>query len=471
MVRASSAEPESLHRRRWWPLPVGAPSREELSALVDRLATELNVSTADECSGSAGAHQRLEDIADHLQSVRCNEPWRTFALGHSEASAAAALRRASLAPALVGDAAERPREVVLLLPGLGDQRVGVASDLYGREPVFRETVDACAALVHSHIGADVRDYLAPTRGKTPTHAVDDQSSVSYGPGLTSRCDPAPGDPTVLHTSLFIYQYALVALLDSWGVKAGTVVGYSLGEYVAACVAGIMRLADALWLVAERARLIARTARGRMLIVAAGEDDVARYLPDGVRLAVVNGDSSIVLSGPLDEMTELERTLATNGIVSIAIRTSHALHSHMMESIAPAFEAKLRSIPLCRPKLRYMSCVTGSWETEGVTHVGYWLRHLCSTVRFADSLTKVLASGRLPLLEIGPGQALTSFVKQHRACTREDLKRVMSCSHSNSTERDDYASLLEVVGRLWLLGVPVKWPNVSSSGAVRAPTSR
>ena len=247
--------------------------------------------------------------------------------------------------------------------------------------------------------------------------------------------------------------ALAKLLASWGIKPTACVGHSVGEFAAACVAGVFSLEDGLTLVADRARLMQSVPPGRMLAVVMGRAN-SPMLGDGLSLAAVNGRSSCVVSGPDVAIAELERRLAERSIATKSLRTSHAFHSAMMDPIVDAFACVAAGVSLSPPKIPVVSNVTGTWLTAGeATDPAYWARHLRQTVRFADAVTLLGQSADCVLLEVGPGRTLASFA------TRPGTPSPVTTLRQRDEAGDDRAHLLKALGSLWACGGRVPWQAV------------
>jgi acyl transferase domain-containing protein len=242
---------------------------------------------------------------------------------------------------------------------------------------------------------------------------------------------------------------------TWGVKPQALIGHSIGEYVAACLAGVFSLEDALRLVAARGRLMQGVAEGAMMAVAAPPEELAHLLMDGVCLAAVNEPSMCVLSGPAASIERIEQECAADGKTLYRLYTSHAFHSEMMEPILPAFVECLQGVRLNAPQIPFISNVTGTWISPGdATDPDYWVRHLRSTVQFADGIGELLREPGRVLVELGPGTSLSGMVDRHPEC--QATQSAIPVMRHVRDHREDRESLLEAVGRLWLAGVSSDW---------------
>ncbi|HEY0640668.1 MAG TPA: type I polyketide synthase, partial [Pseudonocardiaceae bacterium] len=353
-------------------LRLSARSAPALASAVDRLAAHL------------AEHRGLDlaDVAHTLRVGRAEHPHRAVVAvpdGGDGADAAAALRdpaRVRLAEASPGT------RVVLLLPGQGAQFPGMGARLFDTEPVYRDALRECAHLLRGDL-----DLLALVHG----HDADALRR-------TENTQPA----------LFAVEYALARLWQSWGLRAEGLLGHSVGEYVAATLAGVFTVADAVRLVAARGALMATLPPGAMLAVAGSEAEVAASLPPGLDLAAVNGPATCVVAGPVELIAEYA---ARAGAGVTPLRTSHAFHSAMTEPVVDRFRALVAAVPLARPAIPFLSNRTGDWITdEQATDPDYWARHLREPVRFGAALARLAAEGRWLPLECGPGRQLGSLAR-------------------------------------------------------------
>ncbi len=318
--------------------------------------------------------------------------------------------------------------MAFLLSGQGSQYPGMGREIYDTEPVFRREIDRCAEILRPLLGLDLREAVW---GSDP-HLL----------GRTEITQPA----------LFAFEYALAALWREWGIVPDALLGHSLGEYVAACLSGVLSLEDALALVAARGRLMAGLPEGAMLAVPLPEREVLPLLGDDLSLAAVNEPSRCVVSGPVAAVEALERRLAENGVGGRRLHTSHAFHSAMMEPVLGAFEAEVRKARLAAPVLPFISNLTGTWITAAeATDPAYWTRHLRQAVRFADGVAELLRSPRV-LVEVGPGTALTTLARRQAVSGSEVLPSTRHPGDAGSSA----AVLLSSLGRLWAGGQSVDW---------------
>ncbi|MCC5666140.1 SDR family NAD(P)-dependent oxidoreductase [Nostoc sp. CHAB 5784] len=357
---------------------------------------------------------------------------------------------------------ERP--VAFMFSGLGTHYVNMALELYQTEPTFRLCVDQCCELLKPHLGLDLRDVLYPSRNSengnkssTLSAGLDLRKMLGRGTEQADLRTQKLNQTFLTQPAIFVIEYALAQLWISWGIRPATMIGYSIGEYVAATLAEVLSVEDALTLVAKRAQMIQELPEGAMLAIALSENEIQPLLNDQLSMSAINGSSLCVIAGSTDAIEELERQLSTRGLVGKRLQSSHAFHSVMMEVIAPTFHDLVQTFSLKPPKIPYLSNVTGTWITaEQATDPSYWVKHLCQAVRFASGVQQLWQKDNPILLEVGPGQALSSFALQ---CLESDdrAKSVMLPSLRHSYEQQsDVAFLMNTLGRLWLAGVKVDW---------------
>jgi acyl transferase domain-containing protein/acyl carrier protein len=463
VLEEAPAPPPPDPGRPWQLLPWSARTPEALEEMTDNLAAHLAADREEGPGQPLAGIADMADIAYTLQVGRKAMPHRRCVVvpgdGHGEA--AALLRERTPLRVLGGVSGQREPRVVFLMPGLGGLYPGIGRGLYEHEPVFRAAVDQGAELLRGELGLDLRAVLYG-----PPEA--EQSTGGAGSGLDLRRmlgrerGEAPGGPlrntAIAQPALFVVEHALARLLDSWGVRPRALLGYSLGEYAAACAAGSLALEDGLRLVARRARMIAELPPGAMLAVPLAAAEAARYLSGELSLAATNGPRQSVVAGPLAAVAALERQLAAAGLASRRLETSHAFHSTMMEPLREPFLELLREVSFAPPQVPWLSNLTGGWMGEDdAADGGYWARHMCHTVRFSESLDSLAAEdGELVLLELGPGQTLASLALQHPAFDRRRRPAVASALRHGYERRNDLAHLYEAVGRLWLAGVEIDW---------------
>lgn len=334
------------------------------------------------------------------------------------------------------------KSVVFMFPGQGAQHINMGKGLYETEPTFREDIDTCAKFLQPHLGFDLRDVLFPNEAQA------EEASQQ----LNETCVTQP--------ALFMIEYALARLWMQWGVKPQAMIGHSLGEYVAACLAGVFSLEDALKLVTIRGRMMQGMPKGDMLAVPLAEDSVLHLLHENLSLAAVNGAAQCVVSGPMEAVAELQEQLTKQRIDSRQLATSHAFHSSMMEPIVESFAEQVALVERKPPTIPYISNVTGTWVTEKeISDPSYWARQLRQPVRFAQGLRELLKDENLALLEVGPGQILSRLAKQSFNQSANTL--VVASLPPKDDRQAATAFQLTNLGKLWLNGVSLDTSGFSA----------
>ena len=383
----------------------------------------------------------LADAAFTSQVGRAAFPHRRACIVEDTREAAAALLNLDRKKLIAGTAAQP--EVVFLFSGQGSQYVNMGRELYDHEAVFRNTLDECARLLRQPLGIDLIAALYPDEAETEACAGRLQQTWLTQP------------------TIFAVEYALAQWWISLGVKPAAMAGHSIGEYVAACLAQVFSLEDALAIVAARGRMIYELPAGAMLAVPLAAEKIE--LPTELSLAAINHPTMSVVSGPEEPIAAFEASLARQSIASRRLTTSHAFHSSMMEPVLGAFAERLRGVTLHAPAIPYLSNVTGTWIKPGeATNPDYWARHIRSTVRFSDNLAELLRSPGRVLVETGPGNVLTTLARQQGGAA---VHAFPSLPHP----RENISALrcaLEALGRLWTLGVNIDWPQLHAPDSVQ-----
>jgi len=347
-------------------------------------------------------------------------------------------------------ASTTPSEVAFLFPGLGSHYLGMGAGLYEEEPVFRRELDTSAEILEPHLRLNLRRFVRrrPEVGEKP------------GPDLRRMIRGELGEVVgeeliqtrLAQPVLFAVEMALARLLMARGIVPRAMIGYSIGEYVAACLAGVLSLEDALVLVARRAELIDALPRGGMSAVSLGEEEVLRALPDTLSLSAVNAPELCVVGGPEAELGRFESQLGERGVGFRRLATSHAFHSSMMEPLEESFSELVARVHLSEPRIPYVSNVTGEWiRPEEATDPSYWARHLSEPVRFSRGLERL--GVERTLVEVGPGQALGAWVLQHPSTTGRKWAVIATLRHPYDSQSDAEA-LARAFGKLEAAGHPI-----------------
>jgi acyl transferase domain-containing protein/acyl carrier protein len=379
----------------------------------------------------------LADAAFTLQVGRQAFSHRRVLVCQSLSEAIAALRAPDSGRLLSSVRPKQERAVVFMFTGQGAQYVNMGRELYEAEPTFREQIDRCAQLLISYLEQDLREILYPTPEQSEKAARQIRE--------TRWAQPA----------MFVIEYALAQMWIEWGVEPSAMIGHSIGEYVAGCLAGVFSLEEALALVSARGRLMQGLPGGAMLSVALSAEEVGSWLDGDLSLAAINAPSQCVVSGPGEAIDSLQRRLTESGVGWRQLQTSHAFHSKMMEPICERFAAEIGRVELKEPKIRYISNLTGKWvEARQTCDPAYWVRQMREPVRFAEGIATLLKGEDSFFLEVGPGLTLTSFVRQQAGPGKGRV--ATNCLPGLGGRGSDQGLMLEALGRLWLAGVKVDW---------------
>lgn len=331
------------------------------------------------------------------------------------------------------------RQIVFMFPGQGSQYVNMGRELYDTEPLFQKHIDECCEILKPHLGVDLRTILYPNEEQIEVARQQLQQTHITQPAL------------------FVIEYALAQLWMAWGISPAAMIGHSIGEYVAACLAEVFSVEDALALVATRGQLMQQLPSGAMLSVPLSEEAIQPWLDENVSLAGINAPSLCVVSGSEEAIASLQNRLTSAGVESRRLHTSHAFHSVMMDSILEVFTEQVQKIKLNPPQIPFISNLTGTWITnEQATNPDYWAKHLRHPVRFATGIAELLQTSEQILLEVGPGRTLNTFAKQQ---TQDSI--ILSSMRHPKDQQSDIAFLLNTLGRLWLAGVQIDWYSFSA----------
>ena len=397
------------------------------------------------------AHQDvpLTDVAHTLRVGRQGFAYRRALVCADRDDAIAALRAGGARVARAVTDLGSPA-VAFMFAGGGAQHVDMARGLLAEAPVFRDELARCFAALPASL--DLTSLIYP-------HPTDEASAAA-------RLEA----PSVGLPALFAVEYALARQWMAWGVQPAALIGHSMGEYTAACLAGVMSLEDALGLVRLRGELFETLSPGGMVGVPLPVAAIEAALEPGLAIAAVNAADSCVVAGPPEVLATFAARLDRAGVECRRLRIGVAAHSPMVEAILEAFERYVRTLPLHPPTIPLVSNVTGTWlSADEACSPDYWVRHLRRTVRFADGLGTLLAEPDRVLLEVGPGSTLSSFARQHPALAPTHAVQP-SMRHVRDTA-DDYAVLLQALGRLWTRGVTPDWttlPGVAEARRVPLP---
>ncbi|MEO0354383.1 MAG: beta-ketoacyl synthase N-terminal-like domain-containing protein [Cyanobacteria bacterium P01_A01_bin.3] len=416
-------QPSNLSSRSWHVLPLSAKTSAALDAASVQLAEHLENSP----------ELSLADVAYTLQVGRVPFTHKRVVTCQTIPEAIAALKAPNLNPAPPQDSGET--HVAFLFPGQGSQHVNMGRDLYSSEPIFRQQIDRCCEFLEPILGLDLRTLLYP-EPTLETHATEQLRQ-------TSIAQPA----------IFVVSYAWSQWWASWGIHPQMAIGHSIGEYVAACLAGVFSLEDALKLVATRGRLMAQMPPGTMVAVPRSASDVESLLVEGTAIAANNAPELCAVAGSPEAIEAFQANLIKQDIDYRPLHTSHAFHTAAVDGVTSEFTAELQTLSLSAPTIPFISNLTGAWvDPAAVITPDYWVQHMRQPVRFTTGVKSLLNSPNTICLEVGPGQTLTTLARKQAAPVHPP---VASARHPKQ-DRSDVAVAFDALGHLWQWGVAVDW---------------
>ena len=398
-------------------LILSAKTRPALDRAAANLATHLRAHPA----------QPLADIAFTLQTGRRQFAHRRIVIASTVSEAANLLEKTDRA--IVGEATAENPPIAFMFPGQGAQHPDMARELFEKEPVFRDALNRCAEILRPHLNLLASLYSSPSASETMT--------------ATAIAQPA----------IFSIEYALAKLWESRGITPSALLGHSVGEYVAATLAGVFSLEDALGLIAKRGALMQSVPAGAMLAVRLPEAELRPRLGTLIEIAAINSPRLCVVSGPPEAIGLFAEEMSADSIACVPLHTSHAFHSAMMEPVIAPFTELVKSTPRAQPCIPLISTLTGD-TTADFTAPEYWTHQLRQPVRFSSAAAAVEKNHIL--LEVGTGTTLAPLARQSRG-------GIVISSLGNSG--NDQAAMLEALGRLWIAGVAIDW-NLLHSGESR-----
>jgi thioesterase domain-containing protein/malonyl CoA-acyl carrier protein transacylase/acyl carrier protein len=416
-------------------LVVSAESRGAMEHSAEQLAAYL------------GSHdeQPLADVSYTLAVETRDYEWRRAVVGAGRDEVIERLRKGSGRGSWTGSEQAVDRPVAFILAGVGEQAAGVGRGLYEGEPAFRAAADHCAQVLRPLLGHDIRETMF-------TAPKEASNWLRGGGGNVLK------DTRVAQPAAFVLDWALAQMWLSWGVKPAAVLGYSVGEYVAAVLADVLRLDDALEIVARRAAWIHDKAEpGVMLAVPLAEPDLRPRLGNDLWFAAINSPQATVVGGREPAIQRLEAELQLVGVVTRRVASEQGSHTPLLDSVRDDLSQLVETMWRGEPRVPVWSNVTGTWLTAtDARDANYWCEHMCGPVRFEEGAGELLRNQEQILLEVGPGPGLGAMVRQHRNFGRERMGRVLASlpgAWDRATDREHVAGVL---GRLWIEGARVDW---------------
>ncbi|HEY5957130.1 MAG TPA: acyltransferase domain-containing protein, partial [Polyangiaceae bacterium] len=411
------------------------------------LSAKTPTALATMCENLAGflsqhSEANLADVAFTLQTGRQQFDYRRAVVARHCAEAVSEL--ASKENRAEGTPLRKKPEVVFMFSGQGSQHVNMARDLYDEEPAFRSSVNEACAAFEPHLGLDLRKIIYPE------------------PGCEAEASTRLNQTELAQPALFVIGYALANQLMEWGIEPSCLIGHSVGEYAAACISGVFSLEDAATVLSARARLMQTQPRGSMRAIRLPEAEVAALLIDGVSLAASNTPNLSVISGTDEAIAAIDALLASRGLATSVLHTSHAFHSAMMDPILSPFTEVVRQVTASPPSIPIFSTATADWLSDAeATQADYWVAQLRRPVRFSGAVNELLKSDHRIFIECGPNMVLTGAVRAH--LPKDGARRAINCLPHVNDPAASRLVLHSAVGRYWTLGGTPEWARVQGAG--------
>lgn len=411
-----------------------------LSAKTQTALDKMTKNLAEHLKRNPGLE--LADVAYTLQLGRSSFNHRRMLVCDGPHDAVAGLLSPAPGKVRTYTAGTGDRPIVFMFPGLGLQYVDMGAGLYRTVPLFREALDRCFEILKNLGEVEIKEVLYPS-AVSPTAKVRSAKMIN-------RFE-------IAQEVTFIFEYALAQLMIKWGIKPHSMIGYSFGEYVAACISGVFSLEDALTLVTGRGKLIRGLPPSAMSSVPFNKETVKPFLNDRLFIAIDNGESCII-AGTADDIDAFEKQMREKRHLCIRLQATHALHTPMMGPIQKEFEAQVGRLTLSEPKIPFISNVTGKWiNPRDAVNPRYWAAHLRETVRYSDGLKVLMDIENAVFLEVGPGVVLSTHAAQY--LRKGTGHSVVNLVRSPDQKIPDMEYLTRKVGALWLYGIPIDWPAV------------
>jgi amino acid adenylation domain-containing protein len=413
-------------------LPLSAQSDGQLTAVAGRLADYLKRYPETE----------LEDVSYTLTAGRRQLSHRGIVVGRDRDDCITQLE--------AGDMTRRQTVggdpfVVFMFSGQGNQYVNMCRDLYDNEPVFRREMEYCFDYLKNECDVDIQPVLYPNPSGDIERAKEAINQFIYTSPIK-----------------FAVEYGLAKLLLHWGVRPSAMIGHSFGEYVAATLAGVFTLKEALYLSALRGRLMHRVPEGAMLSCPLSEKELQAYMNENLWLAAVNGPSLCIVSGDIDAVEALKGELEGLGRECLSLKVPRAGHSAMMRPIVEEFQRAVAAAKPKEPHMPYISGLSGQWiKGSEATDPQYWGRHLEQTIRFYDGLTTLFQEADPVFIQVGPGRGLSLFVGRHPETTPQTP--IVNMVRHHKEPLNDRLYHLQQIGNLWMSGIAVDWSPLFLEG--------
>ena len=421
-----------------WPLLITYSAKKE-SALDDysaKLAKFLKESPK----------TSLPNVAYTLQRGRKEFTHRRFLVAENRDDAIQKLEQLPAASVKTFSDQADDREVVFMFPGQASQYVNMGLDLYKTNSVFRTSLDTCAKILQPILNVDIRELIYPASGHDDMATIQLQNTVFTQPAI------------------FSIEYSLAMYWMDLGIKPVAVLGHSMGEFTAACIAGVFDLETGLKLIAKRGGIMQELEPGSMLTVMLPPSEAEEYLNDRLSISVINTPTSCVISGDTKAIEAIKKVFDAKDIYNRILETSHAFHSHMMDPVLEKYRDFVSAMKFSTPNIPVVSTVMADWASPGeLTNPDYWVNNIRHPVQFADSVKKLFDRPEWILLEVGPRNTLATLANQHPEIPPNQVV-VQSMRHPKQPQ-DDNNFAMAALGRLWSCGYPVDWERIYKENPV------
>ena len=382
--------------------------------------------------------ENIEDVAYTLNTTRSNFSVRSYLVASDMKDLIVQLSDREKLLSRIRKVYSKDKKIVFMFPGQGSQYLNMGKKLYHQLSVFKNAVDECAAILMKEIGEDIRDVIFSEK---ETEAQKDK--------LQNTRYAQPG--------IFTISYALAKQFSSWDIEPEAFVGHSIGEFVAAHLAGVFSLKDVLKIISNRGKMISELPKGLMLSVRASADSLKDFLPEELSVAAINAPQLCVVSGEAEQVNSFAEQLNQRNIAHNSLHTSHAFHSSMMTPVVDTLFQVISSITLSKPVIPIVSTVTGTWlKDEEATDPAYWARHARACVDFSKAIQTLEADWQPVYLELGPGRTTSTLAKQHDQDIRS---RAFSALDTNNNTENEIICVQLTLGELWSSGVNIDWKKI------------
>jgi acyl transferase domain-containing protein/short-subunit dehydrogenase len=437
---------------KWNVFPLSAKTSEALFQRIKDLSEYL----------SRNENTVLDDIAFTLQIGRDHFPWRIAFTTNDKKKLLKFLE--SKLGKCGGIVRSKLRRTTFLFSGAGEGIFGIARPCFDSFPGFKEAFEECREYMRGIADIDLNKLIIDYDSQTGIGMTINQFETKILPETLYNNSNQYNQTIENHCLSFVLGYSLAKTWMRWGIHPAQVCGYSLGEYVAACISGAMTVSDALSVVIQRAKILQKLPDGLMMAVCLSEERVQNRIGKNTSIAAVNGDEHCVVSGSRTDILSLHERFIKDGIAAKILQTNKPFHSNYVQSVSQELMQLFSNINIHEPNIPYVSCLTGSLVKSGdLINPKYWVEQTMGCVRFQEAAQEILKQKENAILEVGSGQALTSMLSQKMIGTGSIDEPVLTASLSGSANHNEqFHSFYSALEMLWQHGVSVNWGNFSEN---------